>query len=32
MIFEREAHFTGKDFLNDIYFPKILVVRKRKED
>jgi hypothetical protein len=32
MIFEREAHFIEKDFNNNIYFPKILVVRKKKQE
>jgi hypothetical protein len=30
MIFEREAHFSGPDLLNNIYFPKILVLQKIK--
>ena len=32
MIYERELHFKDKDFLNDQYFPKILVVRKKLDD
>ena len=30
MIYEKEAHFREKDLANNIYFPAILVVRKRK--
>lgn len=29
MIFEREVRFSDTDFLNDILFPKLLVVRKK---
>jgi len=30
LIYERENHFTEKDFNNQIHFPNILIVRKRK--
>ena len=30
MVYEREIHFTEADFENEIYFPKILIVRKKK--
>ena len=31
MIFEREVRFNETDFLNNILFPKLLVVRKKKQ-
>ena len=30
MIYEREMHFDEHDFDNELYFPKILIIRKRK--
>ena len=30
MVYEREIHFTEDDLENGVYFPKILIVRKRK--
>lgn len=32
MIYEREASFSDKDFDNQIYFPNVLIVRKKKEN
>eukprot|EP00356_Strombidium_inclinatum_P012064 CAMPEP_0170501326 /NCGR_PEP_ID=MMETSP0208-20121228/37924_1 /TAXON_ID=197538 /ORGANISM="Strombidium inclinatum, Strain S3" /LENGTH=50 /DNA_ID=CAMNT_0010779797 /DNA_START=1 /DNA_END=150 /DNA_ORIENTATION=- len=32
MIYEREVHFSERDFFNQKYFPKVIVVRKRKHD
>lgn len=32
MIYEREAQFNDKDFENPIYFPSVLIVRKKKEN
>lgn len=32
MIYEREIHFNQNDFENEIYFPKVLVIRKKKRD
>ena len=32
MIYEREAQFNDKDFDNPIYFPSVLIVRKKKEN
>jgi len=31
MIYEREVHFNEEDFENQIYFPNVLVVRKKKD-
>jgi hypothetical protein len=31
LIYEREINFTEKDFKNEVYFPEILIVRKKKE-
>ena len=30
MIYEREIHFSENDLVDPIYFPKILIVRKKK--
>ena len=31
MIYEREVHFSDKDYENQTYFPGILIVRKKKK-
>ena len=31
MIYEREVHFSEKVFENSVWFPKFLIIRKKKE-